>query len=93
MAESLEHLDLLLLTVAKMRKVQPDGVRFQGMRYIDPTLAAYVGEGVVLRYDPRDLADRSTASTNLAALPGLAGNCHAATDLPYPCPDRYSAIA
>jgi putative transposase len=57
MAESLEHLDLLLLTVAKMRKVQPDGVRFQGMRYIDPTLAAYVGESVVLRYDPRDLAE------------------------------------
>jgi putative transposase len=49
MAESLEHLDLLLLTVAKMRKVQTDGVRFQGMRYIDPTLAAYVGESVVLR--------------------------------------------
>ena len=40
-----------------MRKVQPDGVRFQGMRYIDPTLAAYVGESVVLRYDPRDLAE------------------------------------
>ena len=57
MAESLEHLDLLLLTVAKMRKVQSDGVRFQGMRYIDPTLAAYVGESVVLRYDPRDLAE------------------------------------
>lgn len=57
MAETLEQLDLLLLTVAKMRKVQPDGVRFQGMRYIDPTLAAYVGESVVLRYDPRDLAE------------------------------------
>jgi putative transposase len=27
------------------------------MRYIDPTLAAYVGESVVLRYDPRDLAE------------------------------------
>ena len=27
MAESLEHLDLLLLTVAKMRKVQPDVIR------------------------------------------------------------------
>ena len=57
MAESLEQLDLLLLTVAKMRKVQADGVRFQGMRYIDPTLAAYVGESVVLRYDPRDVAE------------------------------------
>jgi putative transposase len=57
MAESLEQLDLLLLTVAKARKIQTDGVRFQGMRYIDPTLAAYVGESVVLRYDPRDLGE------------------------------------
>ena len=57
MAESLEQLDLLLLTVAKARKIQADGVHFQGMRYIDPTLAAYVGESVVLRYDPRDLGE------------------------------------
>jgi putative transposase len=57
MADSLEQLDLLLLTVAKARKVQADGVRFQGMRYIDPVLAAYVGETVVLRYDPRDIAE------------------------------------
>ena len=57
MPESLEQLDLLLLTVAKTRKIQPDGVRFQGMRYIDPTLAAYVGETVLLRYDPRDMAE------------------------------------
>lgn len=56
-AESLEQLDLLLLTIAKTRIVQPDGVRFQGMRYIDPTLAAYVGETVLLRYDPRDMAE------------------------------------
>jgi putative transposase len=27
------------------------------MRYIDPTLAAYVGESVLLRYDPRDMAE------------------------------------
>ncbi|HUO01029.1 MAG TPA: Mu transposase C-terminal domain-containing protein [Bradyrhizobium sp.] len=57
MAESLEQLDLLLLTVAKARKIQADGVHFQGLRYIDPTLAAYVGESVVLRYDPRDLGE------------------------------------
>jgi putative transposase len=30
MAESLEQLDLLLLTVAKARKIQADGVRFHG---------------------------------------------------------------
>jgi putative transposase len=54
---SLEQLDLLLLTVAKERCVHPDGIRFLGLRYIDPTLAAYVGEKVVLRYDPRDVAE------------------------------------
>jgi putative transposase len=55
--ESLEQLDLLLLTVAKSRKVHPDGIRFQGFRYLDPTLAAYVGEAVIIRYDPRDMAE------------------------------------
>ena len=55
--ESLEQLDLLLLTVAKPRKVHPDGIRFQGLRYLDPVLAAYVGESVIIRYDPRDLAE------------------------------------
>jgi putative transposase len=55
--ESLEQLDLLLLTVAKSRKVHPDGIRFQGFRYLDPTLAAYVGEPVIIRYDPLDMAE------------------------------------
>jgi putative transposase len=54
---SLEQLDLLLLTVAKSRKVRPDGIHFQGMRYLDLTLAAYVGESVIIRYDPRDMAE------------------------------------
>ena len=57
MPDSLERLDLLLLTVARTRRVQQDGIRFMGMRYIDLTLAAYVGEEVVLRYDPRDVAE------------------------------------
>jgi len=57
MPESLERLDLLLLTVPKARRVHSDGIRFCGMRYIDPTLAAYVGEEVLLRYDPRDMAE------------------------------------
>jgi putative transposase len=56
MPESLEQLDLLLLHVAKQRRVQQDGIRFQGQRYFDLTLAAYVGEDVTIRYDPRDLA-------------------------------------
>src|SRR6266487_1998429 len=54
--DSLEQLDLLLLTVAKTRRVQQDGIRFQGYRYMDPTLAGYVKEEVVIRYDSADLA-------------------------------------
>ena len=54
---SLEQLDLLLLTVAKSRRVQQDGIRFQSLRSIDPLLAAYVGESVTVRYDPRDMAE------------------------------------
>ena len=41
--DSLEQLDLWLLTVAKPRRVRPDGIHFQGFRYLDTTLAAYVG--------------------------------------------------
>ncbi len=55
--ESLEQLDLLLLTVPTPRRVQPDGIHFQRQRYLDPTLAAYVGEEVLIRYDPRDLGE------------------------------------
>jgi putative transposase len=57
MPKSLEQLDLLLLTVAKTRRVQQDGIRFQGYCYIDPTLAGYVKEDVVIRYDPADLVE------------------------------------
>jgi putative transposase len=57
MPESLEQLDLLLLTVAKPRIVHRDGIRFHGLRYLDLTLAAYVGEPVTVRYDPRDLGE------------------------------------
>lgn len=57
MPDSFEQLDLLLLTVPKPRKIHRDGIRFMGQRYMDPTLAAYVGESVVLRYDPRDVAE------------------------------------
>ena len=42
--------------MAKQRRVQQDGIHFQGQRYFDLTLAAYVGEDVIIRYDPRDLA-------------------------------------
>jgi putative transposase len=57
MLASAEQLDLLLLTVAKPRRVHQDGIHFQGLRYVDLTLAAYVGEPVTIRYDPRDLAE------------------------------------
>jgi len=57
MPDSLEKLDLLLLTVAKPCKVRRDGIWFLGMRYFDTTLAAYIGESVIIRYDPRDVAE------------------------------------
>jgi putative transposase len=37
--------------------VQRDGVHFQGLRYIDTTLAAYVREAVTIRFDPRDVSE------------------------------------
>lgn len=57
MPDSVEALDLLLLTVATPRKVHRDGIRCHGLRYLALTLAAYVGEEVSIRYDPRDLAE------------------------------------
>lgn len=57
MPDSLEQLDLLLLTVARSRRVHQDGIRFQGLRYIDLNLAAFVGEDVTIRYDPRDMSE------------------------------------
>ncbi|MGG5174974.1 Mu transposase C-terminal domain-containing protein [Pseudarthrobacter sp. J1763] len=55
--ESIDDLNLLLLTVAKSRMVHRDGVHFQGLRYISPLLAAYVREQVTIRYDPRDISE------------------------------------
>ena len=55
--ETIDDLNLLLLTVAKTRIVHRDGVRFQGLRYVSPLLAAYVKEQVVIRYDPRDISE------------------------------------
>lgn len=53
--ESIEALDLLLVQVATGRIVHRDGIHFQGLRYLDPVLAAYVREPVTIRYDPRDI--------------------------------------
>jgi putative transposase len=57
MPDSLEHLDMLLLSVARPRVVHRDGIRFEGQRYLALTLAGYVGQTVTIRYDPRDLAE------------------------------------
>jgi putative transposase len=37
--------------------VRQDGIHFETMRYLDLTLAAYVGEWVTIRYDPQDMAE------------------------------------
>ncbi len=75
--DSLERLDLLLLTVPDSRRVRRDGIRFHGYRYMDATLAAYVGEDVIIRYDPRDLAEirvyHQGAFLCRAVCPELAG--------------------
>ena len=55
--DNLEALDTLLVMVAKPRMVHRDGIYFEGMRFCAPTLAAYVGESVIIRYDPRDVGE------------------------------------
>lgn len=57
MPVSLEQLDVLLLMVARPRQVHRDGIRFQSMRYIAPTLAGFIGEAVTIRYDPADAGE------------------------------------
>ena len=57
MPDRLEDLDELLAMVARPRVVGRDGIRFCGLRYLDPTLAAFVGERVTIRHDPRDVAE------------------------------------
>jgi putative transposase len=85
MPDSLEQLDLLLLTVAKPRKIHPDGIHFQGLRYLDPVLAAYVGDSVIIRYDPRDMAEirvfTSTGFLCRAICPELAGTTVSLKDI------------
>ena len=57
MPESLEQLDLLLMQELRSRKVRQDGIHFEGLRYLSTTLAAYVGEAVTIRFDPRDMGE------------------------------------
>lgn len=55
--ENQEILDLLLLTISKPRRVHREGIKFQGLRYFSTTLAGFVGQDVIIRYDPRDMAE------------------------------------
>jgi putative transposase len=57
MPDSLEQLDLLLMQEVRSRRVRPDGVHFHNLRYLSLTLAAYVGEEVTIRFDPRDMGE------------------------------------
>ncbi len=57
MPESLEQLDLLLMQAVGARRVRRDGIHFHGLRYLSLVLAAYVGEDVTIRYDPRDMGE------------------------------------
>ncbi len=57
MPESIEQLDLLLMQEVRSRKVRKDGIHFQSLRYLSLTLAAYVGEEVTIRFDPRDMGE------------------------------------
>jgi putative transposase len=53
---SADVLDELLVYTDRPRKVQRDGIHFNGMRYLSTTLAGFVGETVLIKYDPRDMA-------------------------------------
>lgn len=57
MPDSIEKLNLLLLTAKKFRIVQKDGIRFAGFRYFHPNLIAYIGESIIIHFDPNDLSE------------------------------------
>jgi putative transposase len=57
MPDSLERLNLLLIHEIRTRRVRPDGIHFHNFRYLSLTLAAYVGEDVTIRFDPRDMGE------------------------------------
>jgi putative transposase len=57
MPDSLEQLDLLLMQEVRARKVRQDGIHFEGLRYLSTVMAAYVGEQVTIRFDPRDMGE------------------------------------
>ena len=83
--------------------MQQSGIAFEGSTYIDPMLAAYVGEEVQIRYDPLDLAelrvffeDRFVCRAicpGKGALLGVVSGSHNHVDgLPYATPFVMGAV-
>jgi hypothetical protein len=91
MPTSLAQLDLLLLTVAKTRRVQQDGIHFQNHRYMDTTLASFVKEEVLIRYDPADMGEihvfyqrrglRAPGFSHGGEKPPIGGECLISIDI------------
>lgn len=77
MPESLEDLDGFLLAVAASRVVRRDGIHFQGLRYISPTLAGFVGRSVLVRYDPRDITEIRVFDHDRFLCPAINQDLHA----------------
>ena len=75
----------MLILGAKPRVVRRDGIRFQGLRYTDTTLGAFVGEWVTIRYDPRDLVELRVFHKNRflcrAVCPDLAAEAVTLSDI------------
>ena len=57
MPQNLEQLDLLLATIPRTRRVRQEGIRLHNLWYFNLNLSAYIGEEVVIRYDPHDMAE------------------------------------
>jgi putative transposase len=57
MPDSVDRLDLLLIHEVRSRRIRTDGIHFHNFRYLSLTLAAYVGEDVTIRFDPRDMGE------------------------------------
>src|SRR5450759_912551 len=51
------------------RVVQRDGIHFEGLRCISPTLASHVREPVTIRYHPRDLSENHSVPPQPVPLP------------------------
>lgn len=49
--DSIDKLNLLLLTAKKFLIVQRDGILFAGFRYFHPNLIAYIGESIIIHFD------------------------------------------